>query len=582
MTTNFTPEYLDVDYNSLVLSIKDELAGSDIFKDYNYEGSNIATLIELVAYIGELNTFFLNKIARNVFMETADIYENVNRLARQEGYEPKGYVSSKTTLSLVVSADDGDGGLNFVENDVLYIPSWHKITSSKEYNGSAINFATVSSQTAVATSGSTVSFDVPVVQGEVVELDFMGSDIVDNELILPLYKYAHDEDIDDEYYSMELLVNDEPWTRISDFYDEISPLAEEDDVYMLVYDMYKVTKIIFSSSRNVPISTDEIKIYALKSLGVNGNVAANSITSPYVNFVKNTSNLTVGPNEDGWLDNSTMSITNAAASTGGADPEDVDEIKENSPRIRNTQYRNVTASDYQAYLESRSDVECAYAWGEQEVAPSGNVLDYNKVYISVVPPDDPEDWESGTINTSASIWTVSPSVSASIVVPTSYVSSWTTQLEEYLEPRKMLCEYEEFELPELVYFTFTFGVRLKRLRNFDEVSLDILNKLIYYFRPANRDFYDLIDFKDISEYILDTSITSPTDEFTYISGIRNFIIRDIDCNKTIYEANTDGNYPQYTTSTYDSDVENQLRPIRLGYNQYPVLASSAVSIVEES
>ncbi|MBU0847677.1 hypothetical protein KKH23_10865, partial [Patescibacteria group bacterium] len=72
------------------------------------------------------------------------------------------------------------------------------------------------------------------------------------------------------------------------------------------------------------------------------------------------------------------------------------------------------------------------------------------------------------------------------------------------------------------------------------------------------------------------------DEFDYIKGIRNLIIRDIDCNLTIYEPNTIGNYPQYITASYDADVENILRPIRLGLDQFPVLASSTVSIVQET
>jgi len=120
MANVLTPEYLDIDYNTLVSTIKEELADSAVFRDYNYEGSNIAVLIELVSYIGELNTYFLNKIAKNVYMETVDIYENANRLAKLEGYEPKGYVSSRTTLNLTVSADDGNEGSCQAERHEAY------------------------------------------------------------------------------------------------------------------------------------------------------------------------------------------------------------------------------------------------------------------------------------------------------------------------------------------------------------------------------------------------------------------------------------------------------------------------------
>jgi len=583
MANIFTPEYLDINYNTLVEAIKDELANSSVFRDYNYEGSNIAVLIELVSYLGELNTYFLNKIAKNVFMETCDIYENANRLAKLEGYEPKGYISSKATLSLEVSADNGSGGLNFIEGDTLSIPAWHKIASTKQYDGSVINFSTVASQTALADSGETVEMEIPVVQGDIITLTFTGKDLVDNELMLPTYNYAHDDDLDDTVNTIELTVNGTPWSRITDFYDEIGSLVDVDTVYMMRYDKYERTKIVFTSTRDVPEEDDEIVIQALKSLGANGNVAANTIINPNSEFVFNETNKTVGPNEDGWLSNSTLSIFNSNISIGGALPEDIDELRENSTRIHNAQYRNVTSKDYKAHLETRADVECAHAWGEQEIAPSGSILEYNKVHISVIPPNDPEEWETGTINTITSTWTPSGGIpSGSIIVPDSYVPAYLSELGEFLEPRKMLNAYETWELPELVYFSFTFGVRLYRLYTFSDVSTDILNKLIYYFRSSNRDFYDLIDFKDVTEYILDTTIISPTDDFSYIKGIRNLILRDVDCSMEVHEVNNLGYNPYYTTSIYHDDTENKLRPIRLGFNQFPVLCHETVGIVEET
>ena len=575
------PEYLDIDYNSLIASIKDELSNSEVFKDYNYEGSNIAILIELVSYIGELNTYFLNKVAKNIYMETVDIYENANRLARNEGYEPKGYISSKTTLSLEVSSTDSDGNINYANGDILFIPAWHRIASTKKYDTGVINFATTSSKTLTA-SGSSTTTNLPVVQGELVTLAYTGKDLIDNELTLPTYNYAHDDDVDDIIQSMELTVNGTPWSRISDFYDEIGALVDVDTVFMMQYDKYERTKIVFSSSRSVPGDTDEIDIYLLKSLGVNGNVAAASITNPTINLVKNITNVSVGPNTDGYIGTTSLSLSNSAASIGGALPEDVDEVRENATAIHNAQYRNVTKKDYKSHLESRSDIECAHAWGEQEIAPSGDILEYNKVHIAVVPPNSPSSWATGTINTSAGSWTPSgSSTTITTVVPTSYAATYTNVIEEYLEPRKMLNAYEEWNLPELVYFSFAFSLRLFRLYNLPTVSTDLLNKLIYYFRPANMDFNKTINFMDLTEYLLDTTIISPTDNFTSIKGIRNLVLHDIDCNKRIYESNIIGNYPQYISTSYDSDVENKLRSIKLGLNQFPILSPTTVVISEE-
>ena len=84
------------------------------------------------------------------------------------------------------------------------------------------------------------------------------------------------------------------------------------------------------------------------------------------------------------------------------------------------------------------------------------------------------------------------------------------------------------------------------------------------------------------EYLLDTTIISPSNDFDYIKGIRNLVLRDIDVNKEIHEINIVGNYPQYTTTSYHSDSENRLRPIRLGFSQFPILHTETVSVVEET
>ena len=66
----FIPSYLEIDFLTLVEKFREELKDSDIYRDYDFEGANISILIELMSYIGELTTFFTNKIAKNVRKES--------------------------------------------------------------------------------------------------------------------------------------------------------------------------------------------------------------------------------------------------------------------------------------------------------------------------------------------------------------------------------------------------------------------------------------------------------------------------------------------------------------------------------
>lgn len=566
MADYFSPEYLSVDFNTLIEKLRTELKSSAVFNDYNYEGSNISILVELMAYIGELNTYFLNKLAKNIYLETADVYENASRLARQVGYEPKGHRSAKSTVTIVAAS-----GGNTRMGDVLYIPAWKQIETDLTYNSETIKYATVAAHTETFTSsGGSHTFNITVIQGEPVEITgYKGSDLIDNELLLPDYDFAHSE-YEDVENVVEILVNDEPWSRVDDFYEGITALGVDDNVYMFVYDRYERYKIVFNEARNVPGTEDSITVRALKSFGSNGAAGAGTITEPEDEIM---SNLTTSS----WVDNSVLTMANSAASIGADNPEIINTIKENAKSIQHAQKRNVTKEDYMSHLQERADIVTANVWGEQDLFPSGGHIDeYNKVHVTVIPTQ----WESTTVNASGSLWTPTVGVSGTILTPYNFSDPYQDSLELYLEPRKILTTYEEFELPQLVYFFFEIGLRLKRLYEFTDVKMDVINKLAYWFRSDNKQFADEINFMDIVEYIMDTTETSPTDSFDNIKGIRNFNIRDININTTIYSPNNQvWNYPQYTTDTWSN--ENQLRPIKLGRNQFPVLSFDTLQVFDE-
>jgi hypothetical protein len=558
------PDYLSVDFTTIIARIKSQLEDSDVFQDYNYEGSNFAVLLELLAYIGELNVYMINKLAKNVHIETADIYEAVNRNARMMGYEPKGPVSSRGTVTVSVTGS--------TPNNEFIITPFKQLECPTELDadGSSIKFANTTSYTTTPTAAAW-TVDMTVKQGEVTQLTgYKGRDLIDNELLLPA-NYAYDNDVSDDYPSLEVTIGTDAWTRVSDFYDDLSALQTVDDVYMFIYDRYQRSKLVFNTARNIPAADDDIALTVLKTLGSDGNVAAATITQFPTQFVYDNTG-------SAWVDVSDITLTNADATTGGADAEAISTIKDTAQGQLRAQFRNLTASDYRAHLESRSDVVQANAWGEQDLTPSGAVQEFNRVHLSVIP----DAWSPNTIGYTSSIWTTSWNTSGNRMVPSAYHPDYETNLKSHTEARKMISAFEEYDLPNLIYFSFDFGVRKKRTFDMDEISTDLKNKLIYYFRSANQDFGSTINFNDIHEYLMDTTEVSTTDNFTNVKGIRNLNIRDIDVHVTVNEPNTTGNYPQYIEQSSDYIGENQLRKIKLGPNQFPILLSTTVSISEET
>ncbi len=562
--TTLVPDYLNVDFTTLIARIKEQLAASEIFQDFNYEGSNFAILIELLAYTGEMNTYLLNKIAKNVHIETADIYEAVNRNARQMGYEPKGAVSARGTVS--VSVTGATPGHQYLLNQF----SQMECPDELDEDNNSIKYANVTNYT-IEPTGATMDFNIEVKQGEVTALSgYLGKDLIDNQLLLPS-NYAYDNDIDDDYPSLELLIDNLAWTRVAEFYDDLSALKNDDDVYMFIYDKYERAKIIFNSSRNIPSDDSTLDMTVLSTLGAEGNVAAGSIRGIPTQFIYNNTS-------DTWLPIDTITITNPLATTGGQNRETIDVIKSNAQAGLKSQFRNITTSDYQTHMELRTDVIQGNAWGEQDLTPSGAVQEFNKVYLSVIP----DYWNARTINVTYEPWTTSWNTSGMIMVPSGYNNTYETDLKAWVEDRKMISTYEVFKSPGLVYFSFEFGVRKKRTYTFEDISTDLKNKLIYYFRSANQNFGSIINFNDILEYLLDTTEVSADDTFTNIKGIRNLNLRDLEINVTVYEYNTAGDVPYYMELSTEYTGENQLRRVQLGPRQYPILHEQSIVIAEEN
>jgi len=561
MTNALIPTYLDVDFATMKARLQDLLAANATFKDYNYEGSNITILIELVAYLTAMTTYYGNKIAQNQYIDTAELYETVHMLARQRGYNPKGYISSAGTITVSLDSSAGVSA-----GDSVKVPAWKQVDCSVETDndGNLLRFATTTETTESIplTASFPYVFDVPVRQGTVVTYTYTGADIIDNKIYLPNYNFDYDGDLEDQSPSIELVVGDVEWTRLPDFYNTIDGLDILDTGYMFKYDKYQRYYIEFSSLRTVPEATDVITVSLLKSVGVGGNVGTGNIDTPEDEFVYNTRTLA-------YLDNEYITITNPTTTSGEANPEVIDDIKESSMAITHSQYRNVTKNDYISHLESREDVIVANVWGEQEISPSGSFEEYNKVYISLIP------YEFGT-------GTISTVTSSGYEVASAYDVDWKSELAIYLEPYKMISAWEEFIVPDLVYFSYVIGIKVKRTYDFGAVAADVLNKLIYYFRAANRSFNDTISFTDIIDYIMDTSYVSTVDNFTNVSGVQTLVIREINVyTHEVVEPNVLNVYPQYTTAS-TAGYDNTLRHIKLGHNQFPILDYTICTFVEET
>lgn len=564
--TFLTPDYLNTDFDGIKSKIIESLQKDDVFRDYNYEGSNITLIIELISYLSELNLYYNNKIAQNIFPDTVNLYENANRLAQWLGYNPRGYQASQTQLNINLTQDYV--GHYWEPGDELYIPIWKNFIG--EFEDEELNFVTVSDYSETTeTSATSKEIKVDVRQGIVKEYTYYGFDIADDKIILPFLNFDH-LDPDSTKDSIWLSVNGENWERVYDFFSDYSELNSSSNIYKLVYDKYQRYIIEFSSAHKIPKSTDEIVVQILETTGEDGNIASNTITQTEEDYI--VYNIT----KDKAVPLDFTSFYNPVAALGGSSYETISEIKDNAKVYTYTQYRCTTPRDFSRFLETKSDVAKAHIWGQQE-EKSDQVGDINKIWLSIIP----NYWGTDTINVDAQEWELITGKSDTIEVPQSYSSVYTDKIKEYLETRELINNKKEFKVPDLVYFAFNIGLKTLNTYNFIEVVNDIRKKLNYYFSIPRQDFGNTIDFREIAEFLKDSTITTQTETFSNIRGIQYLTFREIFVSHDVHEPNEEQNYPQYKYSNYEIYVDNTLRPILLGNNQFPKVKTNLCTFLQE-
>ena len=94
--------FSDLDFDQVKLTLTDYLKANSNFTDYDFEGSNLSTIIDLLAYNTYITSYNANMVSNEVFIDIATLRENVVALARNIGYVPRSKKSSRADISFFV------------------------------------------------------------------------------------------------------------------------------------------------------------------------------------------------------------------------------------------------------------------------------------------------------------------------------------------------------------------------------------------------------------------------------------------------------------------------------------------------
>ncbi len=353
-------QYVNLDFDEIKTSIRDYLRANTNFTDYDFEGSNLSIIIDALAYNTYITAYNTNMAANECFLDSSTLRENVVALARNIGYVPRSRRSARARISFTV-----DG---LIETSTLTINSG--LICNGAGNNTNYIFSIPEDITVPVVNGVAEFNNVEIYEGSYISQNFT----VDTSLFNQRY-ILDNSSIDTS--TIKVKVSPSASSSAVVTYKQIENIVGvtstsssyllqeiEDERYELIFGDNVIGK---------KLSNDNfIEVTYIVTDGRDGNGASE------FSFVGNITN------QDGaTIDAGLISLVSTdEKSRDGDEIESISSIKYYAPRIYSSQYRAVTASDYEAVLGYiYPNVESVTAFGGEEMSPPR----FGKVFISVKP-----------------------------------------------------------------------------------------------------------------------------------------------------------------------------------------------------
>ena len=366
-------KFTNLDFDQIRTSIKDYLRANSNFTDFDFEGSNFSVLIDTLAYNTYITAFNSNMIVNESFLDSATLRENVVSLARNIGYVPRSRSAAKASVSFSVETSASTPTLTLEAGLVC-------VGATNETN---YIFSIPENITTTVNSGTATFSGIDIYQGTFVRNSFVVDGSLDQRFIL------NNSFIDTSTITVYVKgPSDSGLGREYQLVDNILNLSSSSEIYLIQEVQDEKYELLFGDGYFGKKLENEsvVTVTYIITDGIEGNGASNFAFSG--RFLDSLNNVVVPTN-------SITITTNNRASNGG-DIEAIDSIKYFAPRLYSSQYRAVTARDYEAIIQMiYPNTESVSVVGGEELDPP----QFGNVVISIKPKngDFVSDFDKETI-----------------------------------------------------------------------------------------------------------------------------------------------------------------------------------------
>jgi hypothetical protein len=357
--------FSNLDFDQIKESIKDYLRSNSNFTDYDFEGSNLSTIIDTLAYNTYITSYNANMVSNEVFIDSATLRENVVSLARNIGYVPRSRKASTAQVSFDVDVSNTTAVSVTLKAGAVMTSRSTGVNKSRNFIFSIPNDITVP----VDSTGTASFRNINIYEGTYIKQTFTvdGSNKL-QKFILP--NSGIDTDL------LNVVVRD----------TQSSTVTRQFELFTSLFDVTKSTRAYFlqeiSQERYELLFGDgvfgvklEDKNYIEASYITSNGASGNNIAN--FQFIGN-----LNDNNGAGISSGVSIIETVLQSTGGKSIESVESIKKYAPQIYASQNRAVTAADYEALIpQIYPEAESVSAFGGEDLSPP----QFGKVFISVKP-----------------------------------------------------------------------------------------------------------------------------------------------------------------------------------------------------
>jgi len=351
----------EMDFDTIKANLKTFMTEQDTFQDYNFEGSALSSMLDVMAYVTHYNAINANFAINETFLDSARLRPSVVSHAKMLGYTPRSSYPAVAYIDVKVNSPTG-----VLSDDNSYLPLTMNKGTVFTSTIDGVSYKFVNDQTLTTTidaNGEYIFSNVRILQGSYKTTEYVFDKDSAEAYLIPFENAVTSE--------LTVKVQASDTNTAQETFDAVVNVTEvtaTSQVYFLEESRTGVYEVKFGDGV-LGQKLDNGNIIQLETLVTDNDAANGAAVFAMSGTIQGNTNVTLTVNQK---------------AQGGSTKEDVESIKFNAPLSFVSQNRAVTPDDYKTIIQNNyANIDAITVWGGEDNDPP----DYGKVYISIKPKD---------------------------------------------------------------------------------------------------------------------------------------------------------------------------------------------------